>query len=463
MKSLSASSLSVVVNDLKSKIINNHISNIVTVNSSDIILSFSFYRKEKLFISINHECPFISLISKETSISSNLSSLSDALRKNIKDNLIHNVYTLNDDRVVEFCLYKTNELFEKETIYLVLELFAHSPNLLILDESRKIKYASHYTSITVNRPILFNDNYSLPEKKNFEIKQDDFVYPEYIKSAEAYILTSLTKKHDEKYSDLKALLLKKIKMNKNKNAVLEKEIKEAEKKLIFKEYGSNLLALQYNDALFEEYIREHEIEIDKRYSRIDNINLLFKKYKKAKRTIEMDNIQLAKTKDNKEELENDLALFNENNEESTSYLIVKYLGKHKKTSDTSSRMMPYYVTVNNIRFQFGKNNEQNDYLTFKLINNPNYYFFHLAGESGNHVIMMKEYPTVEELKLGAELAAALANKTSTDIHVLPLKEIKKGKFPGQVLMGKYQTYRVERIREDIKKTLESAKRLSKKI
>ena len=90
--------------DLNKKVSHNFITNIVVVNFSDLLLSFSFYSKEKLLISLNHQNPFLGFVDKGYSPHTVLGGLNDNLRKYIKGAYIENVQVLNDDRILKFNL-----------------------------------------------------------------------------------------------------------------------------------------------------------------------------------------------------------------------------------------------------------------------------------------------------------------------------------------------------------------------
>ena len=150
---------------INEKVKGNHIAGITLINSSDIVLTFSFYRKEKMMISLNHNYPFVGMVDKEIAFPTVLNKLCEELRKNIKDTIVMGVSPLNNDRIMEFTLQKTDEFYTKHTYYLVIELIPHHPNLLILDDNRKIIFANHYSSLTDKRVILKSMGYELPENK----------------------------------------------------------------------------------------------------------------------------------------------------------------------------------------------------------------------------------------------------------------------------------------------------------
>lgn len=187
--------INIIANDIKDKVVSNHISNIVILNSTDILFTFSFYRKEKLLISLNHTNPFISFIKNENNVSTILGKLNDTLRKEIRDGLLVDVEPLNDDRVVEFSIYKVDEYYQKQLYYLIIELIPTKPNLLILDKNRIVIYATHFTGLDATRLVLKDQPYTLIEKnKDVKIVDDNFNLEEFKDYANKYYEEALIKK-----------------------------------------------------------------------------------------------------------------------------------------------------------------------------------------------------------------------------------------------------------------------------
>ena len=138
MPKLNLDGVKVICDDLNKKVKNSFITNITVVNHSDLLLTFSFYNKEKLLISLNHQNPFLGFVNKDYSPHTVLGNLNDNLRKYVKGAYIENCEVLNDDRVIRFKLYKSDEFFEKQTYYLVLEFIPTISNLLFLNEKEEI-------------------------------------------------------------------------------------------------------------------------------------------------------------------------------------------------------------------------------------------------------------------------------------------------------------------------------------
>jgi len=110
-----------------------------------------------------------------------------------------------------------------------------------------------------------------------------------------------------------------------------------------------------------------------------------------------------------------------------------------------------YRTQDGLEIWVGRSDEGNDYLTTRLARG-NDLFFHLEGYPGSHVVLRTEGrtdPPQESLLDACELAAhfsKLKNAGTVDIHVAPIKDVKKprGAKPGLVYVRKGRTVRLKR-------------------
>ncbi len=127
-----------IADSINEKIKGNHIANIALINSNDIVFAFSYYRKEKMLISLNHNMPFIGMIDKEITFPTVLNKLCEELRQKVKDTIITNVKEINNNRIIEITLKKTDEFYAKHVFFIILDLLPHDPSILILDEHRQI-------------------------------------------------------------------------------------------------------------------------------------------------------------------------------------------------------------------------------------------------------------------------------------------------------------------------------------
>ena len=99
--------------------------------------------------------------------------------------------------------------------------------------------------------------------------------------------------------------------------------------------------------------------------------------------------------------------------------------------EVPSRLLPKrYKTEDGLEIWVGRNDESNDYLTTRLARG-NDLFFHLEGYPGSHVVLRTEGrsdPPPKSILDACELAvhySKLKNASRADVHMAPIKDIKK--------------------------------------
>jgi predicted ribosome quality control (RQC) complex YloA/Tae2 family protein len=126
--------------------------------------------------------------------------------------------------------------------------------------------------------------------------------------------------------------------------------------------------------------------------------------------------------------------------------------KSAEKRSVPARLQPKrYRTQEGLEIWVGKNDEGNDYLSTRLARG-NDLFFHLEGYPGSHVVLRTEGrpdPPPGSLLDACELAvhfSKLKNAGSADVHVAPIKDVKKpkGAKPGLVYVRKGKTIRLKR-------------------
>ena len=130
-------------------------------------------------------------------------------------------------------------------------------------------------------------------------------------------------------------------------------------------------------------------------------------------------------------------------------------------NDTPARLRPKrYRTEEGLEIWVGRNDEGNDYLTTRLARG-NDLFFHLEGYPGSHVVLRTEGKTEPSSKCvldACELAvhfSKMKNAGSADVHVAPIKDVKKpkGAKAGLVYVRGGKSIRLKRIPERLEKVL----------
>ena len=127
--------------------------------------------------------------------------------------------------------------------------------------------------------------------------------------------------------------------------------------------------------------------------------------------------------------------------------------KRRDKRQIISKLNPYVITYKDIDILFGKNNKQNDFLTFKIAK-KNDTFMHIQNRPGAHIIIRQENPAKDVLEFAGMLCLFLAKQIDGEVMYSPIYNIKKGAFPGQVLTRKYNTFFL-RFNDDLKPFFEN--------
>lgn len=465
MQKITVSLLKEIVNELNEKIKESFISHISVISSEDIIFTFSFYKKEKLLISLNHHQPFLSLIETKENFPTMLNTLSDTFRKEINGAYIRDITLKDNDRVITFHLQKTNDYFEKVTYYLVMELIPHRANIILLDNNRIILFANRYSAITTNHPIIKGMVYE--ELPSIELRNEEaFDLPLFKKEALEYIELAKEKRRKDKYDHLFTYVKSKIKSLKKKITLLEDSTIKASNDLSYKDMGDLCYILMNDISLLDSYINDGLLkDYDNSLSPNENAVIYFKKYKKAKSTILHNKEEIQKAKDEIIYFERIMFQLENGNDEDLEEIkdLLKPQKGHKENrvrkNNKKPKITPYVINFNGTRIGFGKTDEQNNILTFNKAL-PNHMYFHIANYSGSHVVILKDNPSNDEILIASELALILSKKNDGDIYYTLIKNVKKGDKLGLVNLKTYKTIHLDKVREETKELLINAKKMN---
>lgn len=450
--------LSKITAVIKERTVGNRIGNIAIINSRDFLISFTAAREEKLLVSLNHQNPFASYISFDESIPTIIGTTNDTLRRELKDALILDVAILNDDKIICFNLQKTNDYFEREKKNLIIEFISQRCNLILTDENNTILFALNYSPLESVRPLMKGLKYELPNKKDTLMQSKSSTTLEELKSfAEKYIRESIQKRLLERYDVLFKHIKSRIKSQKNKLKVLEVEINTAKQNLRYQEVGNMLLALQNDENELKNYAKVEQIVLNPDFTVGQNANVFFKKYKKAKRTIEMDTIELNKATNEIEKLEVISSQTPYMSDEDLYELAMELMpGKFLAQKNKKPISKISYIEVDGAKIYFGKNAKQNNEITFKIAK-PSYTYLHIKDYHGSHVVIANDSPTKEQLLTACEICLILSNKSVGDIMYSPISYVKKGNSLGEAFLKKYETITLTSIRENTYSELKSFK------
>ncbi len=264
--------------------------------------------------------------------------------------------------------------------------------------------------------------------------------------------------------DLFKLVRAQLKHHKTKLPKLMDAYEEALDCQKWQEYGDYLHAYAYmvkkgeTSISFDRFDGEGIITIplDPKLDGRQNAKKCFQKYTKGKKgqihlneQIELCQKEIEYFEALDQQLE--LAGFNdaaEIRDELTAQGYLKEQAKRirKKKKDT----VPSITVVDfddSTQILFGKNNLQNDYLTFKLAK-KDAIWMHAKDYHGAHVIITNPNPTEEMIRLGANIAAFYSKgrySSSVPVNWCPVKNLKKvpGMKPGFVSLSSYKTIYID--------------------
>lgn len=233
-----------------------------------------------------------------------------------------------------------------------------------------------------------------------------------------------------------------------------KQLKDTQKREKYKVYGELIHTYGYDlkegaktlEALDYHTNERMRIPLDPQLTPMENSKKYFEKYNKLKRTFEALSDLTVETKAEIEHLESiatslDIAMSEDDlvqiKQELTEYGYIRRKG-HDKKQKIKSRPF-HYRSSDGFDIYIGKNNYQNEELTFKFANGGDWWF-HAKKMPGSHVIVKangKELPdrTFEEAAMLAGYYSRGRDAEKLEIDYLQRKNVKKpnGSAPGFVV------------------------------
>lgn len=278
----------------------------------------------------------------------------------------------------------------------------------------------------------------------------------------------------QKSYDLRRIVQTTLEKDYKKYEIQSKQLKDTEKKDKYKIYGELITAFGYGlepnaaSLTAQNYYddnKEITIPLDKDLTPMENAKKYFDKYGKLKRTAEALETIIIETKEEISHLESimnalDIAVTEDDLKELKEELIqsgyIRRKSSDKKAKYTSKPF--HYISSDGYDMYVGKNNIQNEELTFKVANGGDWWF-HSKSFPGSHVIVKTngdELPdsTFEEAARLAAFYSKGRQQDKVEIDYIQRKHIKKvaGSKPGFVI---YHTNYSMAIAPDIKEIKEA--------
>lgn len=260
----------------------------------------------------------------------------------------------------------------------------------------------------------------------------------------------------QRSADLRKIVSTIIERDTKKYDIQLKQLESTKKKDKYRVYGELLNTYGYSLSGGEKSItclnyytnEDIVIPLNPDLSALDNAKKYFDRYQKLKRTEEAVTVQLKETKDDLDHLLSVQASLDLIRDETdidevrrelidTGYLRGRGENKGKKKTEAGKPL--HFISTDGYDLYVGKNNFQNDYLTFKLSSGKDWWF-HSKKFPGSHVILKVVGNSADDIPDRAfNEAGALAayfskgrDQSKVEIDYVQKKEVKKpaGSKPG---------------------------------
>ncbi len=293
-------------------------------------------------------------------------------------------------------------------------------------------------------------SYESDEYKNTYYDSISKMLYDFYSSRESFVLNR------QKSSDLRRIVNTALERASKKYDLQEKQLQDADKKDIYRIYGDLLNTYGYSlkggessftTENFYDENKEITIPLDKNKTAKENAKKYYDKYAKLSRTTKALSEEILNTKNDIEHLLSiQTALEVSSDDESLSQIRQElvdfgYIKKHSSVKQKKSTSHPYhYISTDGYDIYVGKNNYQNEELTFKFATG-NDWWFHAKGIPGSHVILKsnneEELPdrVYEEAAALAAFYSKAKDSEKVEVDYIQKKNIKKvaGAAPGFVI------------------------------
>ena len=293
-------------------------------------------------------------------------------------------------------------------------------------------------------------SYNSEEYKKYSYDSVSKMLYDFYSSREAFVLNR------QKSSDLRRIVNTALERASKKYDLQEKQLHDADKKDIYRVYGDLLNTYGYSlkggessftTENFYDDNKEITIPLDKNKSAKENAKKYYDKYAKLSRTTKALSEEILNTKNDIEHLLSiQTALDVSSDDESLSQIRQElvdfgYIKKHSSGKQKKSTSHPYhYISTDGYDIYVGKNNYQNEELTFKVATG-NDWWFHAKGIPGSHVILKsnneEDLPdrVYEEAAALAAFYSKAKDSEKVEVDYIQKKNIKKvaGAAPGFVI------------------------------
>lgn len=427
----------------------------VLLNYETLLFPIVKDSRKSLVVSLNHKTPLIYLVEDDRFHSSFEDNFYLKLKKILGRVQVNSISLSKKDNIVTLKVASINE-FEDSTNYnIFIELIPTKPNIIICDENNQILEVCYKDKI---RNFSQRETYTLPVQKS-EPKGEIEINEEFIKN---HYLNELENRRQEKYKNFLNFINGKIKLINRKIKAIDNDVKLANESLKFADFADEILCLGLNlkDHLESVEISSGTIVLDKSKTVLENVNSFYKRSKKAKETISRSDLNIKNAKDEIAQYEEILNNFNNASEKEADKLMDEIgMTKKKKEVKETAFNRPYKLNYNGTIIYFGRNANQNDYLSFVMKLNREFIWLHIKDKSGAHLVIANPKPTEKELIFAAEISLICSHATSGEVIYAIKKNVRRGHVLGEALLKNYSVIKLNNVSKETKEAFLKAERI----
>ena len=276
----------------------------------------------------------------------------------------------------------------------------------------------------------------------------------------------------EASGDLYKVVRQELKKNRNKLLKLEKTLEDAYDLENYRIYGDLLYAYAYQFSTKQKQVTLPSFEtgediiipLDEKLDIKGNAKKYYQKYQKSKTAqIEVAH-QIDLTKQTIQyfeilELQLEEASFLDAAEIREELSNLGYMKKKQRSIARKKKQRPNFITliVEDTEIYIGKNNIQNDYITWKH-SRKDYFWFHTKDIHGSHVVVASSQPSENVIRTAAMLAAYYSKarySSSVPINYCAIRSLRKPNRAalGFVTLTNYKTIYIDPEEQTIKSLL----------
>ncbi len=422
----------------------------ILINNETLLFPLMEDYNNSLVISLNNRCPLIYKINCNIFFKSFDNSFLQKFKKIFNRVIITNLKLSDKDNIITFTL-ESNE--SDETRDFVAELIPNSPNLIVLKDG-KIEETFYKNK---NRDLSFGANYELPESLQ-QLNGEQEITEEFLAS---HFKTEDELRFKEKYAEFLKFINSKIKSVNKKISSINNDLKNAKENQKFRGFSDEIYTLGINlkSKLDSVELSCGTIKLDASKTVGENCQAFYKKAKKAKETMKHFETNMENAQKSLDEFNRILADFNAADEKEKDKIVETYLptNKKKETQETIFNR-PWKYNLNGTYIYFGKNAQQNDYLSFVMKLDRDYMWLHIKNLSGSHLVIANRKPTENEILFACEFALLCSHQKAGEIVYTKKKNVRRGHTLGEAIIKNQTTVKLNRIREETVEAFAKAKR-----